>query len=315
MTRTSHSGGEGILCCDVGHERFAFRSSDVRHVERAEYMRLDRGADGHLGTLRLGGQLVPVFRLAEVLGRAHDDPSHGRAGHIAVTGDRNALTGWLADRIERTAEPAPDDIAALPPIVGAQATSWFEGIVRLGENESALLLAPDRLVSSVPGIEPTPNDQAFTAQRSAAAAGPERVAVVFSTLVLPRAATSRYALSGRQVAAIVQPSAPLAVPGSYDYVGGITWWQREVVPVIDFRAPSDRTAYSRQLIAQYGSRRYGALVAFSIDSDVRMCRPAADHRVLQDVPCPAFASGVFEVEGEAVALLDLDALLSIPSES
>ena len=313
MTHPSHSGGEGILCCDVGHERFAFRSSDVRHVERAEYMRPDRGADGQLGTLRLGGQLVPVFGLAEVLGRACDDPSHRRSGHIAVTGDRNALTGWLADRIERTAEPAREDIAALPPLIGAQATSWFEGVVRLGEGESALLLAPDRLVSAAPAVEPTPTESPFTHQRSAA--GPERVAVVFSTAVLPRSATSRFALSGRQVAAIVQPSAPVAVPGSYDYVGGITWWHRAIVPVIDFRAPSERTAYARQLIAQCGSRRYGALVAFSIDSDVRMCRPAADHRVLQEVPCPAFASGVFEVEGEAVALLDLDALLSMPSES
>ena len=241
MTHTPHSGGEGILCCDVGHERFAFHSSDVRHVERAEYMRPDRGADGHLGTLKLGGQLVPVFRLAEVLGRANHVPSHDRAGHIAVTGDRNALTGWLADRIERSAQPAPDDIAALPAIVGAQASSWFEGIVRLGEDESALLLAPDRLISPAPGLEPSLTDQAFIPQRSVTAGGPERVAVVFSTAVLPGSATSRYALSGRQVAAIVQPRAPVAVPGSYDHVGGITWWHRAVVPVIDFRAPSDRT--------------------------------------------------------------------------
>jgi chemotaxis signal transduction protein len=317
MTPALQQGDDGILCCEVGHERFAFRGKDVRHVERAEYMRPDRGEDGRLGTLRLGGQNVPVFALADVLGRTvDDDPSHGRGGHIAVTADRNGLTGWLADRIERAAEPSPGDIAALPPIVGAQATSWFEGIVRLGDNASALLLAPHRLGSPFQDVDAGPAEPAFTRERPVEAAAPERAAILFSTPVFPPSTATRFALSGRQVAAIVQPTAPLAVPGCHEYVGGITWWHGAVVPVIDFRPPSNRTPcpYHRQLIAQCGSRRYGSLVAFAIDLDVRLCRPGAEHRALPDVPCPPFASGVFNVDGEAVALLDLDALLSMPLE-
>lgn len=312
MTRTSHSAEDGVLCCDVGHEKFAFRSGDVRHVERVEYMRPDRGDAGRLGTLRLGSQTVPVFALRDVLGRALP-PDHrpaGYEGHIAVTGDRHSLAGWLVDRIARPAQPAPGDIAPLPSIVGAPATSWFEGIVWLGEDESALLLAPHRLHAPAAGAV-NHGDVAFERLQSPAAE-PEPVAVVFSTSVLPQSAARRYALSGRQIAAIVQPTTPIAVPGCSEYVGGVTWWRRTVVPVIDFRAPADRavTPHRRRLIAQCGAGHNGSLVAFSIDAEVIMCRPAADHRLLPAVPCPPFASGVFDVNGEAVALLDLDALLA-----
>lgn len=312
MTRAPHTPDDGILCCDVGHERFAFRSGDVRHVERAEYLRPDRGDAGRLGTLRLGGQTVPVFALRDVLGRAvPDHRPTGHEGHIAVTGDRHALAGWLVDRIARPARPAPGDIAPLPSIVGAPATSWFEGIVWLGEDESALLLAPHRLHSPAPGVDINHGELAFERPQSAAGE-PEPVAVVFSTTVLPQSAARRYALSGRQIAAIVQPTTPIAVPGCSEYVGGVTWWRRTVVPVIDFRAPADRhvTPHRRRLIAQCGAGHHGSLVAFSIDAEVIMCRPADDHRLLPAVPCPPFASGVFDVNGEAVALLDLDALLA-----
>lgn len=306
------SGDDGILCCDVGRERFAFRNADVRQVERADCMRVERGEDGRAGTLKLGGQQVPVFALGEVLGRTAPGDRPGYAhGHVAVTGGRQALVGWLVDRIARVAQPAHGNIAVLPSIVGPRASSWFEGIVWLGEDASALLLAPDRLTAPLRRDRPHDHDAAFERTPSVAAAA-ESVAVVFSTTVLPASDTFRYALSGRQIAAIVQPTLPIAVPGCSDYVDGVTWWRRTPVPVIDFRAPADRGAltYRRRLIVQCGARHHGSLVAFSIDPGVFMCRPAADHRWLPAAPCPPFASGVFDVNGETVALLDLDALLT-----
>jgi chemotaxis signal transduction protein len=305
---------DGILCCDVGNERFAFRSGDVRHVERAEYMRVDRGEDGRLGTLKLGSQHVTVFALGEVLGRTTRHESATRGSHIAITADRNTYTGWLVDRIERSTQPAPGDIAALPPMIGARASAWFEGIVRLDDSTSALLLTPHRLMSASL-IDAGPGETTFTGAPRRGTASPEPVAVIFSTSVLPASPLNRYALSARQVAAIVQPAPSIPVPGCKQYVDGVTRWQGEVVPRIDFRAPGARTSHPRQLIAQCGARQLGALVAIAIDSEVTMCRPADDHRALPDVPCPVFASGVFAVNGETVALLNLDALLATPSES
>jgi hypothetical protein len=63
------------------------------------------------------------------------------------------------------------------------------------------------------------------------------------------------------------------------------------------------------LIVRCGPRHHGALVALPITAEVVMCRPDGQHRELADIPCPWFASGVFDVNGDAVALIDLDLLL------
>lgn len=304
---------DGILCCEVGRERYAFRSSDIRHVERAEYVRVDGGTDGRRGTLRLGSQQVPVFALGQVLGGTSSNYTpHGGEGHVAITGERGALVGWQVDRIARAPRLGAGDIAALPPILGAPATSWFEGLVRLDDDESALLIAPHHLASGRQVVEGRDPEVAFERRAPTPAIDPEPVAVVFSTTALPASAAIRYALSGRQIAAIVQSTEIIAVPGCSDRVRGVMWWRRVVVPVIDFRNAADRDATPprRRLIVQCGARQHVSLIAFSIDSEVVMCRPATDHRLLPAVACPPFASGVFDVNGEAVALLDLDALLA-----
>jgi chemotaxis signal transduction protein len=302
---------DGILVCDVGSERYAFRGGDVRHVERAEYVRVDPAEDGRLGTLRLGGLPVPVFALAQVLGRPWTPASGHLEGHVAVTGDRQGLVGWLVDRIARAPHPAADDIAPLPPLVGAPATRWFEGIVRLGGDEIALLLSPQGLgrdATWVPRAEPA----VFDLGPGFAGHSSEPIAVVFSTPALPESAARRYALSARQIAAIVQPDDPIAVPGCSPHVLGVTWWRRGVVPVVDFRAASGRppAAGRRRVIAQCGGDQHGSLIAFSIDAEVMMCRPGADHQQVTSAPCPWFASGMFDVNGDPVALVDLAVLLA-----
>ena len=306
---------DGVLCCDVGNERYAFRSADVRHIERAEYMRVDRGEDGRLGTLKLGAQHVPVFALSEVLGRSTPDNHAGvRGSHIAITADRGSLTGWLVDRIERTTTPAAGDIAALPSMIGTQASAWFEGIVWLVGDIAALLLAPHRLISRTSGSDAATGGTTFAPVQQVAPSK-ESVAVIFSTSALPPSTAMRYALSGRQVTAIVPSTAAISVPGCNGYVEGITRWQHAAVPRLDFRAPEARTSHRRQLVAQCGARQQGALLALPIDAEVTMLHAADEHHSLPGVPCPAFASGVFSVNGETVALLDLDALLATPLES
>lgn len=300
---------DGLLCCDAGHERYAFRCRDVHHVQRAEHLRPDAAADGRIGVLTLGEHAVPVFALTAALGRPFDRSAKSFDGHIAVTGDRDTRVGWLVDRIVRAGQPGPDDFAPLPSIVGAPATTWFEGIVKVGGDSSSLLLAPQGL--NPMATAPPRAAEAVTAPVASSQPAPEPVAVVFSTTVLPATPALRYALSGRQIAAIVQPRPPLAVPGCGRHVLGIGWWRRAIVPVIDFRRPADRSTdpHRRRLIAQCGGRHRGALVAFSIDAEVLMCKPDAAHRRLPDVPCPSFVSGIYDVNGDAVALLDLDALL------
>ena len=301
------SDDNSVLYCEVANGRYAFRSRDVRHVERAEQLRPSDVSDGRVGVLKLSDHIVPVFSLAGVLGRPDRSPRPD--DHIAVTGDRQTLIGWLVDRVVRTDHVTAADIAPLPALVGAPATTWFEGFLGMTEFDSAPVLVPQNINPLAP--ERVRRSEAVAPPVSTLGRASEPVAIVFSTAALPPSAARRYALSGRQIAAIVQPAPPLLLPGCADHVMGITWWHRSIVPVIDFRDPIDRVSdtQSRRMIAQCGARHGGAMVAFAIDPEVIMCRPEAAHRQLLDVPCPSFASGIFDVNGEAVALLDLDVLL------
>ena len=302
---------DGLVCCAVGKEQYALRGADVRYIIRVEKMRVSSGGDGRVGTLDIADQTVPVFRLASVLGR----PGGAVAGigyHIAVTGDAGALVGWLVDRIVRTPLSQTAAVVSLPVVVGPIASLWFEAIVKIGDT-SLLLLAPQHLNPSTFRPSRTDGAGAFRGPASRIDSATERMVLLFSTPALPRCEARRYALSGRQIAAIVQPLSPMDIPGSAPYVTGVAWWRDGVVPVIDFRGAGehgDAATRRRCVIAQCSTRLDGALVAFSVDADIALHRPAAEDRQVPGMPRPAFVSGMFEVDGEAVALLDLDALLA-----
>lgn len=308
------TGDEGLVCCSVGDKQYALRGGDVRQIVRVEKMRTAAGSDSSVGTLELAGQPVPVFRLGSVLGRTGAQRNAPNTGHhIAVTGEGGDLVGWLVDRVVRTPLSHDAQVAALPAVVGQAATSWFEALVKLG-GTSILLLAPQYLNplsprplragaagSSAPPAAKKPGDAA------------EQIVLLFSTPALPRCAAPRFALSGRQVAAISQPMSPIPVPGSAPYVTGVAWWRNLVVPVIDFRGPGghdDEAQRRRQVIAQCGPRLGNTLVAFAVDAEIALHRPGTGDERAAGVPCPPFAAGMFDIGGEQVALLDLDSLLA-----
>ena len=306
---------EGLVCCSVGDRQFALRGADVRQIVRAEKLRASTATDGRVGTLDLAGQEVPVFRLGTVLfgrqgaARASQSPGH----HIAITGEGRELVGWLVDRIARTSLTRDAQVASLPALVGPTATTWFEALVKLADG-SVLLVAPQYLNPLAQRPRRPDATRAFAATAGKKATVPaERIVLLFSTPALPRCAAPRFALSGRQIAAISQPMTPISVPGSAPHITGVTWWRDVVVPVIDFRGPGDHDDVAqrrRYVIAQCGARLGSALVAFPVNSEIEMHRPGSGDQVAAGVPCPAFAAGVFDIGGEAVALLDLDALLA-----
>jgi len=301
---------EDLLRCTTGHGEFAIRSRDVRHVARAEQLRVDDAPDGRAGALRLANHTVPVFSLDHALGLSHGRAIAQADHHIAVTGDGSTLVGWLVDKLTR--EPAPEvKMAPMPPFIGGHACRWFEGVVTCANADVVLLIDPRELSPL--------RDHVFAGDRSEPAFLPaviarpssaDPVALVFSTAAFPASPIDKFALSGRQVAAIVQPTHTIPVPGCASHVSGLTLWRDAVVPVVDYRADTRvQSANWRRLIARCGTRAQ-SLVAFAIDDQVVMHRPAADNLPVTDVACPPFASAVFDVNGDRVALLDVDALAS-----
>jgi chemotaxis signal transduction protein len=307
---------DGLVCCSVGDKQYALRGADVLQIVRVEKMRTASGSDSRVGTLDLAGQPVPVFRLGSVLGRTAAQRNALNAGghHIAVTGDGRELVGWLVDRVVRTPLSQDAQVAALPAVVGPTATSWFEALVKL-RGTSILLIAPQYLNPLSQRQLRADAVRPFAAPAAARKPGDsaEQVVLLFSTPALPRCAAPRFALSGRQVAAISQPMSPIPIPGSAPYVTGVAWWRSLVVPVIDFRGPGrhdDEAQRRRQVIAQCGPRLGNTLVAFAVDAEIALHRPGTGDERAAGVPCPSYAAGMFDIGGEPVALLDLDSLLA-----
>ena len=311
---------DGLVCCTVDERQYAFRDADVCEIARAERMRPDQGPDGRVGILEVGHQLVPVFALGGVLDGASPFDAAGpsdsvaRGRYIAVTGEAGQWVGWLVDRIARADVGGQSVIAPLPAMVGANAARWFDAVVRMGDI-ALLLLAPRRLHPGAAGRPATAPGVPAPAPPPVEGLQAAPMAVIFSTPALPRCQASRYALSGRRVAAVVEPTPPLAVPGSAPHVAGVSWWRDAVVPVVDFREPAARVddlTRGRRIVARCGGHLRGTLVAFAIDSEVALHRPAAEDRLVPGAECPPFAAGVFSVGGETIALLELDRLISQP---
>jgi chemotaxis signal transduction protein len=300
-----------LVCCWVGEKQYAFYDTDVRQIARVEKMRAETAADGRAGVLDVGGQPVPVFRLSSLFARGSSRAAQSGGHHIAVTGTRRDMVGWLVDRIVRTTLPQDTHIGSLPILVGPVAANWFESLVKIG-GTSVLLMSPRTLNPAAQRRpRPEPPKAAPAVRRKGDAT--ERVVLLFSTPALPSAGAARFALSGKRIAAITQPMPTIPVPGAAPHVIGVSWWRNAVVPVIDFRGSGERDEAAerrRFVIAQCGPRLANTLIAFPVDAEIAMHRPDGSDRHVANGDCPPFVGGMFEIGGEVVGLLDLDALLA-----
>jgi chemotaxis signal transduction protein len=256
-----------------------------------------------------------VFELGRVLGRVPTGaaPPTASGQHIAVTGDDRGLIGWLADRIVRTPQSDVTDVVPLPRAVGGLGAAWFEAVVKVSER-SVLLLAPRQLYAPTPWSNRHDTTPAFAPRPSAGKAADPMV-MVFTSPALPKCAARHYALSARQIVAVVKSIAAMPVPGSAPHVVGIAWWRRTIVPLVDFRSEAERTAApgARFVIAQCAGRLRDPAVAFPIDAETTLHRATGEQRQLTSVTRPAFAAGLFEIDGRPLALLDLDNMVVPPA--
>lgn len=296
----------GLVCCAVGDRQYALRGTDVRVISRAEHLCVAPGDDGRIGTLSIGGAEVPVYSLARLLGHRTSVAISGR--HIAVTGDGPCMVGWMVDFIARVPVPPGATVTPLPALLGSPATTWFDAVLGLTDR-SLLLLAPDRLDPRAPSLElPAYAAQPPAGSSTGRGAG---MAVLFKSAALPDCGTSRCALTATSLEAVVQGLPTVTVPGSTASISGLATWHDALVPVLDFRAASDREGRGgRYLVARTGPRHGGVLVTFRVDADVALHRASVGDRPLpQDGVAPPFVRGVFDIGGEPVALIDLDRLL------
>jgi chemotaxis signal transduction protein len=308
-----------MVSCIVGARQYAMRGTDIREIARAERMRrtsVPGRSDGAVGTLAVGGEAIPVYSLAAILEGTAPAAGHASTGHhIVVTHGAQGPVGWLADRIVRSHLNDRLDVLPLPAVVANGATNWYEGLL-IVDDAPLLLLSPsrldpratrDRAASDV--VSPEPEIAAAPASADAAST----LVVTFSSPALPRCGAERYALSARRIAAVVQSLTVTPVPGCPPHVTGVAVWRNDVMPVVDFRSASERSAAGtghRFLIARCGRPLRGGSVAFAVDTELTLHQPTRDDREADEIESsPAFVAGTFIVSGDRLALLDLDMLL------
>jgi chemotaxis signal transduction protein len=292
------------------------RDSDILEIVRAERMRHAPRGDRTVGTLALGSETIPVFSLAAILDGVSASGSAAPKGHhIVVTHGPYGPIGWLVDRIVRSHLADRVDVLPLPVVIASGATAWFEGLL-IVDGKPLPLLSPrnlDARATHGPVVADAPSPAIDTAAPAPSGdAGPALV-VMFSSPALPPSGAARYALSARRIEAVVQSLAVTPVPGCPPHVTGVAVWRGHVMPVVDFRADSERNTTvegTRFLIARCGRPLRGGWVAFAVDSELALHKPTREDREADEIESqPPFVAGTFIVSGNRLALLDLDTLL------
>ncbi len=312
MTAERKSGLGGFICCVVGMEQYALAGADIRVVARAEYVKKGAGPANCVGTLRYGAETLPVYSLPGLFGRAPESSVADR--YVIVTRGDGESFGLLVDRIVRTPAGSPA-LLPLPAAAGATPSAWFDGLLRMGDVVSCLVLSPrgiDPLAPAAPRRATPPIAQAAGGRTGAVASG---MVLTFTSAALPSVQAAKYALAADRVGGIVQSLPWIPLPGAAPHIRAVGWWRDHAVPILRFNGEhgADVNGSDRFLVARSGGRGRGGFFAFRVGADVALHRAtAADRRHAEVERREWFTRGIFSVAGDAVALLDVDAIIAGP---
>jgi chemotaxis signal transduction protein len=304
---------DALVSCAVGGVEYALHAAEILAVMRAERMRPVSSSDAGIGVVMVGADRASVFPLGATLGVASAaDEAARRDRHIVVLRGSDAPVGWLVDRVGRSHLPSAR-VLPLPSIVGSRVRRWFSGVLT-SDDRTMLLLSP---ASSDPGhVDVTGLRDGVGAATPAPTAGGAPLVVTFAAEALPRCGASRYAISARRIAGLESALHVATLPGSEPPIIGVSVWRGEVLPVVDFRAGRlHRTVDRRRLlIVRSGGAMSGTSLAIPVDAETALHQPTAEDRLLSPpATMPGghgFVTGLFDVRGQRVALVDPDALLA-----
>ena len=277
------SASSGFVCLAVGDEQYAVRADRVRLIARAEQT-ID----------------VPVCPMAGVF----DVAAAGRGQHVVVIDGPGGPIGWSVDRVQR-APLSASTVMPLPSLVGSRAAAWFEGVVVI-DDRATLVLSEGSQPAQPPIRQPAPPSSVGRVASS--------FVITFTTPALPAFdGGDRYALSARQVVSVAASLASVRVPGGPPHVAGVAVCNGELATIVDVRPSADRPESAgralRLLVARTGARWMNEAIAFPVGAAVSLQRPTPEERAqpAADTPAP-FLHGLFQVAGERIGLLNLDAM-------
>jgi chemotaxis signal transduction protein len=228
-----------VVRCGLAGEAYALDMTCVDTIQRAERLKPCPEHAEAVGKLRGRAGDVPVFGLAECLGRP---PLPAAVGHQVVVLHHGRRTwGLLVERVSQVERVPAESIFPLPSLAGCSTGSPVLGILRL-ETELLPLLAtsklhPDLLDSasgdSIPPALLGRQRASVLPSRRGATQGLGRLVLFATTEPRPGERPLVFGLSLTCVLEILDLPPLVQVPGAADHVVGLAAWGGQPIPVID----------------------------------------------------------------------------------
>ena len=296
-----------LLRCNVGDCRFALEMSAIEAVRSDDTFKPSAARSGPLGYVQHRGVETPVYALADLLERSHA-AIHGSASILIMRG--SPAWGLAVEQRSQTVSAPLERLFTVPRPLAASVGEKVRGIAALDDGIAYLLDAARLHAESSMTPPITPLRDVETAFRfPVRAAGHPQI----FRFQLPGEDDGPVLLvSAGQTAAALNPAPLTPRYGADQRVLGLIAFQGIPTPVFDSgrllgRAPT-RYADSSKLLLVRG-RRNGQLCALPVGSNPRLTQaPAASrpHAVPEGV---SGLLGAFEVAGETLWALDVDAAL------
>ncbi|CAG1769627.1 partial Chemotaxis protein CheW, partial [uncultured bacterium] len=248
------SGTLRFIRCSVQDESYGIDMTWVRSIQRSDQLKREAGDNGSVGWLPSREGNIPVYDLANRLGRAANPfNSQGRIIilNLLATGTMSVATRgtrpWalLVDHVSQVIQIPMDRLIPLSAVAAHSLSNYFRGVIRL-EEALVLFLAPEQLHPDAPPraeqpasysvqLEPGTNHPTNgNAPSGTQKARREKQILLFSTTEpLPGARALSFALSITQVPEILNAVPLTRVPGAPSFVLGLVNWRNRPVPVID----------------------------------------------------------------------------------
>ncbi len=311
-----------LALCHTRHGRYGIDVMRIQNVLRARELQEGATGDGAVGHVRLGGESVPVYSLAHLLGEDERPTASGQ--RIAVVSVGSAVRALLVDTISSIIQSDRSSLGLLPPLALRGGRSCYQGVAADENSNLVLVLDADGMF---PGCFPASRDvdgvRGGISVKSFAPAGDFRTArdrrkqlVLFSVDDMVQAGGRvLFGLSISQVPEIIDLPAITPVPSAPAHILGIVRWRQWVVPVVDLavrmgvrREPVTISDGHRLLITRYGiAENRGELSGVLVGSDIHMRRlPLRHYACRGDVPVdPYFVLGAVELDRATLVVPDL----------
>ncbi len=287
LTSTKTTDTLHLIRCIIGQQAYGLDTSWVRSVQRTDVLlinsELKRDKTGFVGWLSSNEGDIPVFNMAERLGQDTPSQQDSAEQRIIILPSPTPTTtdmvvegqpwGLLVDDISRVIEVPEDCLNPLPAITINPATNYFEGVVRLEDDNMLLMLSPEWLHPDTAPPEkftseksklqarsnfyqnqnssPPPEAQeqitnggqakglrqanGLQARKSTTAKN-GRLILFSTTKSQPNERPLLFALSITQILEALKPLPLIPIPTAPCFVLGLVNWRNQPVPIINLDA-------------------------------------------------------------------------------